>query len=402
MALKTRIGGTISTPRPKLGLIVNPVAGIGGAVGLKGSDGADTQEKAIALGAVPHSVSRATRALGRLVKIKGSFDLITCGGRMGLEAAHTAGLAATVVTEPGDVTTADDTRIAAQIMAGQGVNLLLFAGGDGTARDIHDTVGEGVSVLGIPTGVKIYSGVYAVSPAAAGELAADFLQGERKETHDAEVMDIDEASLRQGEVSAQLYGYLRIPRQRRLTQGVKASSDAGEAVAAAVAAADVVRKMKAGRYYVIGPGTTTRAVMSELKLEGTLVGVDVVRDGKLEARDIGERQILDLIGAREASIVVTVIGGQGYLFGRGNQQISANVIREVGRENIIVIATRPKLNSLSWRPLLVDTGDDEVDAMMNGYIRVVTGHDEQAVYKVGGIEGWDRSDAGSEGAENDQ
>jgi predicted polyphosphate/ATP-dependent NAD kinase len=179
---------------------------------------------------------------------------------------------------------------------------------------------------------------------------------------------------------------LRIPRQRRLTQGVKASSDAGEAVAAAVAAADVVHRIEAGRYYVIGPGTTTRAVMSKLELEGTLVGVDVVRDGKLEARDVGERQILDLVTGQDASVVVTVIGGQGYLFGRGNQQISAKVIREVGKENIIVVATRAKLNSLQWRPLLVDTGDDEVDALLSGYIRVVTGHDEQAVCKVGGTE----------------
>jgi predicted polyphosphate/ATP-dependent NAD kinase len=352
----------MSTPRRKLGLIVNPVAGIGGAVGLKGSDGVETQQKALALGAVPHSPERALRALERLAKIEAFFDLVTCGGRMGLEAARSAGLTATVITEPGDVTTADDTRLAAQAMAGQGVDLLLFAGGDGTARDIYDAVGDSVKVLGIPTGVKIYSGVYAVSPAAAGELAADFLQGKTRETHDAEVMDIDEASLQRGEVSAQLYGYLRIPRQRRLTQGVKASSDAGETVAAAVAAADVVDNMKPGRYYLIGPGTTTRAVMSKLELEGTLVGVDVVRDGKLEARDVGERQILDLVTGRDASVVVTVIGGQGYLFGRGNQQISAKVIREVGKENIIVVATRAKLNSLQWRPLLVDTGDEATSA----------------------------------------
>jgi len=338
----------MSTPRLKLGLIVNPIAGIGGAVGLKGSDGADTQAKALALGAVPLSRARTTRALERLARIKDKFELVTCGGRMGLEAARSADLAATVVAEPGDVTTADDTRSAANAMAGQGVDLLLFAGGDGTARDIHDAVGDSVTVLGIPTGVKIYSAVYAVSPAAAGELAADFLQGKTQETHDAEVMDIDEASLRQGRVSAQLYGYVRIPRRRRLTQGVKASSDAGESVAAAVAAADVVRTMRAGRYYVIGPGTTTRAVMSELKIEGTLVGVDVVRDGELAARDVGERQILDLVAGKAASVVVTVIGGQGYLFGRGNQQISPKVIREVGRENIIVVATRAKLNRTRW------------------------------------------------------
>ncbi len=396
------------TSRATLGLIVNPVAGIGGAVGLKGSDGADTQERALALGAVPHSLARAARALERLARVKHAFDLVTCSGGMGLEAARSAGLAATVITETGDITTADDTREAAQAMAGQGVDLLLFAGGDGTARDIHDAAGDSLSVLGIPTGVKIHSGVYAVSPAAAGELAAEFLQGKTQETHDAEVMDIDEASLRQGEVSAQLYGYLRIPLQRRLTQGAKASSAAGEAVAAAAAAADVAHDMKAGRYYVIGPGTTTRAVMSELQLEGTLVGVDVVRDGKLEARDVGEQQILDLVTGRDTSVVVTVIGGQGYLLGRGNQQISAKLIRDVGKENVIVVATRAKLNSLRWRPLLVDTGDDEVDAMLSGYIRVVTGHDEEAMCKVAGTEVWDRSerpdvsDAKCQGAGHDE
>lgn len=388
----------MSTRRLKLGLIINPVAGIGGAVGLKGSDGADTQEKALALGAVPRSRERVIRALERLVTIEDDLDLVTCGGRMGRSAAQSVGLTADVIMEPGEVTTADDTRRAAIAMGERQVDLLLFAGGDGTARDIHDAVGDGLSVLGIPAGVKIYSGVYAVSPAAAGELASDFLQGTSRDTHLAEVMDIDEESLRQGEVSAKLYGYMRIPRQRRLTQGVKASSGAGEAVAAAVAAADVVRRMEAGRYYVIGPGTTTRAIMAELELEGTLVGVDVVRDGKLEARDVGERQILDLVAGKAASIVVTVIGGQGYLFGRGNQQISPNVIREVGRENIIVVASRAKLSSLRWRPLLVDTGDDEVDALLSGYIHVVTGHDERAVCKVGGFEAWNPS----QGAENDQ
>jgi len=388
----------MSTRRLKLGLIINPVAGIGGAVGLKGSDGADTQEKALALGAVPRSRERVIRALERLVTIEDDLDLVTCGGRMGQSAAQSVGLTADVIMEPGEVTTADDTRRAAIAMGEQRVDLLLFAGGDGTARDIHDAVGDGLTVLGIPAGVKIYSGVYAVSPAAAGELASDFLQGTSRDTHLAEVMDIDEESLRQGEVSAKLYGYMRIPRQRRLTQGVKASSGAGEAVAAAVAAADVVRRMEAGRYYVIGPGTTTRAIMAELELEGTLVGVDVVRDGQLEARDVGERQILDLVAGKAASIVVTVIGGQGYLFGRGNQQISPNVIREVGRENIIVVASRAKLSSLRWRPLLVDTGDDEVDALLSGYIHVVTGHDERAVCKVGGFE----ASNPSQGAENDQ
>jgi predicted polyphosphate/ATP-dependent NAD kinase len=201
-------------------------------------------------------------------------------------------------------------------------------------------------------------------------------------------MDIDERAFRRGVVSARLYGYLKVPFERRLLQGLKTPSSPGERSAMAAIAADVVSKMEDGWLYVIGPGTTTRAITSRLELPKTLIGVDVVADGRLVAADVNESQLLELLEGHRAKIVVTPIGGQGYVFGRGNQQISPSVIRKVTadsvrpKENIVVVSTTGKIHSLGGRPLRVDTGDRAVDEMLSGYVRVVTGYDEQIVYKV--------------------
>jgi predicted polyphosphate/ATP-dependent NAD kinase len=262
------------------------------------------------------------------------------------------------------------------------VTLLLFAGGDGTARDIYNAIGDGLPVLGIPAGVKIHSAVFGANPISAGDLAASYLRGKVSNLREAEVMDIDEEAFRQGVVSARLYGYLKVPFQRRLLQGLKTPSSPGQRAAMAAIAADVVSNMEDGWLYIIGPGTTTRAITSRLGLDKTLIGVDVVADGELIATDVNESQLLELLEGRKAKIVVTPIGGQGYIFGRGNQQISPKVIEKVGRENILVVSTTGKIHSLRGRPLWVDTGDQAVDEMLSGYTRVITGYDEQIVYKV--------------------
>jgi predicted polyphosphate/ATP-dependent NAD kinase len=366
----------------RLGLIVNPVAGLGGRVGLKGSDGVQVQRQARALGAVPQAGQRASQALERLKSV-GSLEIVTYPGEMGADAARACGLEPSVMgsIQPGR-TTAEDTRRAARDMLGLNVRLLLFAGGDGTARDIHAAVGERLAVLGIPAGVKMHSAVYAATPMSAGEVALAYLQGKVSALREAEVMDVDEEAFRQGIVSARLYGYLKIPRERRLVPGRKSPSGPGEGAAMAVIAAEVVDGMEAGCLYILGPGTTTRAIAARLGLPKTLIGVDVVANGKLAAADANQAQLLALLEGRPAKIVVTPIGGQGYLFGRGNQQIGPQVIRRVGRENIVVISTPGKIHALGGRPLWVDTGDREVDEMLGGYFRVVTGYKEQIVYKV--------------------
>ncbi len=372
----------------RLGLIINPVAGLGGRVGLKGSDGAEIQRRALALGAVPRSQERAIQALERLEPADG-FELVTCPSEMGADAARACGFAPVVIgtARPGG-TTAQDTITAAREMARLGVDLLLFAGGDGTARDIYSAVAEKLPVLGIPAGVKIHSAVFGANPGSAGALAAAYLRGSVTTLREAEVMDLDEAAFRRGIVSARLCGYLRIPFQQRFLPGLKTPTTPGERTAQRAIAAAVVDGMEAGLLYIIGPGTTTRAIADRLGVEKTLIGVDVVADGQLVAADVNESQLLALLEGRRAKIIVTPIGGQGYILGRGNQQISPRVIERVGvdgehaRENIIVVSTSGKIHSLGGRPLLVDTGDARVDEMLAGYVRVITGYDEQIVYQV--------------------
>jgi len=200
-------------------------------------------------------------------------------------------------------------------------------------------------------------------------------------------MDIDEEAFRAGRVSADLYGYLRVPFERALLQSAKMGSVAGDAATLAGIAADVVNDMCPGALYIVGPGTTTRAVVERLGLVKTLLGVDVVRDGRLVAADVTERDMLDLLSGAapsEAHIVVTVIGGQGHIFGRGNQQISPAVIRACGVTNITVVATQTKLLSLQGRPLLCDSGDPDLDGQLSGYAKVITGPGECTMYRVAG------------------
>jgi predicted polyphosphate/ATP-dependent NAD kinase len=367
----------------RLGLIVNPKAGIGGSVGLKGSDGETIQKQALALGAVPAAQNRARQALQPLAILQRELQIMTYPGEMGADVAAAAGFEPVVIgaITPGE-TTAADTRQAAEEMMKLGVDLVLFAGGDGTARDIYQAVGANLAVLGIPAGVKIHSAVYATNPTSAGELAALYLRGGAIELREAEVMDIDEDAVRQGIVSARLYGYLKIPFQRMLVQGLKSASPPGERLAADAIACHVVDHMATDWLYIVGPGTTTRAITSRLGLPKTLIGVDVILNRQLLAADVNERQLLELVEKHKAKIIITPIGGQGYLFGRGNQQISAEVIERVGKENIVVVSTLHKIVSLRGRPFLVDTGSLVVDQMLKGYVKVVTGYNEYSVYQV--------------------
>jgi predicted polyphosphate/ATP-dependent NAD kinase len=284
------------------------------------------------------------------------------------------------------LTTPSDTEQAARDLLAAGVDLILFAGGDGTARNICNAVGDRVPVIGVPAGVKIHSAVYATTPAAAGDVAALYLH-ERPaavQLREGEVMDIDEEAFRENRVSAHLYGYMTVPYARGLTQSAKAGGVAGEERALNDIATEVIAGMEPGALYILGPGTTTRTVMERLGLPKTLLGIDAVRDGELAGADLTEGELLALIAeAGQASIVVTVIGGQGHVFGRGNQQLSPAVIRATGTDRITIIATQTKLLSLEGRPLLVDTGDPGLDAELAGYARVVTALGERTMYRVG-------------------
>lgn len=373
----------------KLGFIINPVAGLGGKVGLKGSDGLAIQARALELGAVPEASKRATQALIALRPIWDRVELLTYPGEMGADVAREHDFNPTVIgTIQEGATTAVDTQKAVQEMLVEGINLLLFAGGDGTARDIYQVVGEQLPVIGIPAGVKIHSAVFAVTPRSAGELALSYLQGKTLFLRPAEVMDLDEEAYRKGTVSPRLYGYLEVPYQRSLVQSFKLPSSPGESASLEAIAGEVIDHLEPDCVYVIGPGTTTRAITNRLGLDKSLIGVDVLLNKKMIALDVNEAQLLRLLKGRQARIIVTPIGGQGYLFGRGNQQISADVIRKVlatndrAKKHIIVVSTPTKIESLHGRPLLVDTGDPAIDSCISGHIRVVTGYREAIIYRV--------------------
>jgi predicted polyphosphate/ATP-dependent NAD kinase len=263
-----------------------------------------------------------------------------------------------------------------------GVDLILFAGGDGTARDIYEAINGEIPVLGIPAGVKIQSAVFAINPQRAGDLALRFLRGDPMTIKELEVMDIDEDAYRNNRLSAKLFGYLKVPYEERTMQSSKEPSRGSENITLEAIAAEIVEGMENGVLYIIGPGTTTRPIVEMLGLEKTLLGVDVVLDGKLIAKDVNEEALKGLIEEREAKIIVTVIGGQGFIFGRGNQQISPEIIKRVGPNNVIIVASQEKLLALKDRTLLVDTGEQDVDEMLVGYHKVVTGYAQRSVYKV--------------------
>ena len=375
-----------SKGRHRVGLIVNPLAGIGGRVGLKGSDGTAIVERALALGAVPAAGARAAETLSHLRDLASVIDLGTYPAEMGAEIARETGFEPAVLgsldgTGSGGRTTGEDTRRAALDLREWGAELIVFAGGDGTARDLTTSIAATVPVIGIPAGVKIHSGVFAVSPRHAADVIGEFLAG-RARLEEREVLDIDEDLFRAGIVAPRLYGYLTVPCVRDLVQRAKSASRSDPSTARGVAFG-VVGEMERDRdaYFILGPGSTVKAVGDELQVDKTLLGVDLYHDGRLIGTDLNESQLLAAIEGRHAKIVVTVIGGQGYIFGRGNQQLSPQVIQAVGRDNIMVIATLDKLHALGG-PLRVDTGDPECDQLLAGYFRVITGERERAIWQV--------------------
>ena len=371
----------------KLGLIVNPVAGLGGSVALKGSDGEDTAAKAIALGAEPKSNSRTKAALEVLVPHQSNITIYTVNDEMGEQTAKALGFNTQVVYQSNSPTTSDDTEAAARLLQQQGVDLILFAGGDGTARNICHAVEDSVPVLGIPAGCKIHSGVYAITPKAAGRVVEMLVKGELVTLSDADVMDIDEVAFRQGTVKAKRYGEMQVPSEVRYVQAVKNGGKETDELILADIAAYVVSEMDADILYVMGSGSTVGAVMEEMGLKNTLLGVDLVEDQALVGQDLTAQQLLELTSGRETKLVITLIGGQGHIFGRGNQQLSPALIKAIGRDNIIVVATKTKLQALNGRPLICDTGDSKLDDELSGYIRVTSGFNDHIMYAVGHQDG---------------
>lgn len=353
----------------RIGLVVNPIAGMGGRVGLKGTD--NKVEEARRLGAEPRSPDRAREALDQLNRQPEAVEMYTYGGLMGETEAVAAGFDPVVVGRPeGDETSSADTRTAVRRFVEEGVDLVLFAGGDGTAVDVAETLEElddDTPILGVPAGVKVYSSVFAVTPRAAGRIAASF---DRTETR--EVNDIDEDAYRGGDVNTELKAIASVPVGEELQSSKQIGGGTVESLAEAVAA-----EIKADDgTYVLGPGSTVDAIKRGLGIDGSPLGVDVWRGGRVLARDASETDILESLGERNV-VVVSPIGGQGFVFGRGNDQISPAVIR---RSEIEVVASKQKLSDIGV--LRVDTGDPDLDEELRGWQRVRVGKFEKQLLKV--------------------
>jgi len=368
----------------KVGLLVNPIAGMGGKVGLKGTDGQEILKKALSLGALPEAELKASQALEILSTIAAEITLYTAPGKMGEDIAKKHGFKPHVVISADDATTAEDTKMAVQAFVHSGVNLLIFAGGDGTARDVYTVLGADskIPAIGIPAGVKIHSAVYATSPRNAGLLAKQYLSEGSLPLRQAEVMDIDEDAFRAGSLSAKLYGYLSVPCSAHYMQHLKVGSAETDRALQEAIANQVIETMEPDMLYIVGPGSTTAVILEQLGLNYTLLGVDVVKNRQLLRSDTGEKDLLGLIEGNKAKIIVTIIGGQGYIFGRGNQQISDKVIEKVGKDNILIVATRDKVLSLDQGYLMVDTGNESINELLRGYMKIITGYREELIYRV--------------------
>lgn len=370
----------------KLGLIVNPYAGLGGSVGLKGSDGDAIRAEAFARGAEPRAMQRMERALQIVADFNQQLEIICFAGDMGETSARAAGFVTHVIgAAQQQPSSAQDTCAAADALMQHGVDLILFAGGDGTARLIADVVGTSQPVLGVPCGVKMHSGVYANAPEAAGEILKQLLTGVLVNIVERDVKDIDEDAFRIGQVRARFYGTLLVPEDSQFLQQVKNAGTERDELAQLDVAQEMIEQLQPDTLYLVGPGSTTHLFLQELGLEGSLLGVDLLLNNELVAMDVSASQILIHLDqfSGPVKMIITAIGGQGHILGRGNQQFTPAILRRIGKENIHIIAARGKILALNGRPLLVDTNDPELDAAFGGYRPVITGYRETIMYPVG-------------------
>ncbi len=369
----------------KIGFLINPIAGMGGSVGLKGTDG--LVEEALGLGAKPIAGERAKKCLQEM-NIDASSVILTCSSEMGEDAVINNSQRYEVVYSFKGRSTSEDTKNACKRFLEEGVDLLLFCGGDGTARDVYSVVEKGIPMIGIPAGVKMHSAVFAISPKSAAKIVEHFVAG-KAELRDAEIMDTDEDAYRRNELRMKVFGYAQTPYEPVLVQqGKSLFQSVSEEKAKEEIARFACEFMQDGSLYILGAGTTIHKIAELLSLgeEKTLLGVDAVKNGKLEGKDLNERELLQLLEnenekekkgdqgnqGNQVKILVSPIGAQGFVFGRGNQQISAKVIEKVGVDNVIVLATSHKLSDTPF--LLVDTGSGGLDKKLSGYISVISGY----------------------------
>lgn len=351
---------------------------MGGSVGLHGTDG-DASLKAQRMGAQPVAAKRAKRTLDLLASLGSDLEMWAASGKMGEDLARQAGLEPKPVHVGNSPTNSEDTILAAREMAVGNIDLILFAGGDGTASDIVSTVDDEVPILGIPTGVKMHSAVFATTPEAAGDITIRFVQNPSAvPLHQREVVDPDLDSTGINQLA-----FATVPFSSRSLQSMKAVSSVGTDLGLDKLCAGLAENLEKDRLFILGPGTSTNRILDHLGLEAPLIGVKVLRNRTLHSTDATEAEILGVLDEHvPATIILGVIGGQGFLLGRGNQQISPEVIDRVGEHNVLIIASEDKISSLDPAVLRVDAGHEGPASTMTGYRRVHTRPGRSVVMKV--------------------
>lgn len=376
----------------RIGILVNPDAGLGGRLGYKGTDGRAAEARAA--GAVDRSGPRMTDALSRfselLSHLREAPHLMTCSGRMGSDWIPAGISFEEVVIAPAE-STAADTRKAVSELLDANIDLLFYAGGDGTTRDIVSALESAertdLPLVGVPTGVKMHSGCFAATPRAAAEVLAAWLAGDLM-LASTEVMDLDEVAYREGEWKVRMYAEVQTPSSPRWMQGAKmrvAAAEEEEVLEGLAAHVGELAEENPGMLIIWGSGGTLRAMSENLGMQTTLLGIDASRDGVLVGRDLAEDGLLKLLAESESDSVLLLLspmGGQGFLIGRGNLQLSPEVLSAVGVDNILGVATPGKLAILS--ELRIDSGDADLDADIRErrYLRVLQGYRTTRLIRV--------------------
>ena len=377
----------------RIALLVNPVAGMGGRVGLKGTDG--RADEALAAGARPVAPGRAAACLAAFREREArdpdlAVRWLASAGPMGLDVLRGSGVpdaSIETIFTPAARTSADDTKAFAQLAVERGADLVLFAGGDGTARDVADAVAGRIPLLGIPAGVKMHSAVFALDPVVAADLLAAYVRGTLR-VGDGEILDVDEEAYRAGEWKVRFYGTAKTLVEPNLVQTGKLMVAEVTEEAVLVELAEHFREMfesEPETLFLLGPGSTVSGIASRLGIEKTLLGIDAVVGMRTVGTDVNEAAILQLLDrSPRAKLVVSPIGAQGFILGRGNLQVSPEVLRRIGTRNVVVVATPAKLAST---PVLrVDTGDPRVDDEIRKreYLFVVIGYRTSKIHPVQG------------------
>ena len=386
--------GESLAPLLRIGLVVNPLAGIGGAVGLQGSDGEVVQRAARERDGKPRGEERLSIFLQALrTRLGGDFGRLawcTWGGVMGAQILSSNGVIAQVAGEPAAQTSAQDTQLAVKTLGASHVDLMIFVGGDGTARDVLTVADEHTCVLGLPAGVKMHSGVFAISPSAAADVVAGLAQGSLVGRIPREVRDYvpaakDATNAKHQAVATKRYGELWVPEAAGYLQQMKVGGkeDEGLVVQEIVSFFLDHPEIYSGKALVMGPGSTCLAIKQALGLNGALLGCDVLLPTGEAMENATSADLLNLASQHTLHVLVSFTRHQGFLLGRGNQQLSAEVLHALSwKQDATILGSRTKLATLDQRPMLVDTGDARLDQQLSGLVSVLTGYDDFLLYRV--------------------